>query len=335
MPSNSTGPGNDIAPVAVADSFTLNAAQASAVSTTAIFYVDQDPTSPTYGQTLELDTDVYGSVIDVTANDTDANPNDAGHFWIFGLTQPVDSHGNPVGQVTIETAPDGHQVLRFYDPTPDETQDTIVTFSYRAGDQWATQDPASWATTVSPAVTVTVKITGNPVPGQILNGLNHSQTLTPDSGDPRVLYHLAGNDQLNGGNSGDTINGGAGADTIHGNNGVDSVNGGDGNDRVYGDNGTDTIDGGNGDDTLTGGNGPDTFVFGYAFGHDVITDFDTHNDNLVVDHNMWGTAEDFLAHAQQVGKDIVVTSDFDNYTITFQNVTLKALSAAADGFLFV
>lgn len=347
MPAASTGPSNDIAPVAVADSFNLTGAQATAVVNQTLSYLDQDPTSPTYGQMLTLVTQVFGTVIDVTANDTDANPNDANHFWIFGLTQPVDAQGHQVGQVAIETAADGHQVLRFYDDQLDLTQNTTLTFTYRAGDQWATQDPASWANTVSAPVTVTIKIAGALAPAETLTASIFGQC------NGQTISGAAGNDLLLGRSGRDTLNGGAGADTLVGGEGSDRLNGGDGNDRLYGgghtyddfekwlfhpkalystesgwfdwDGGSDTLNGGAGDDTLTGGGCCDRFVFDYGFGHDVITDFQPLGDKIAVDHNMWGSFADLKAHAAQVGKDVVLTSDFGGYTITLQNMKVGYL----------
>jgi Ca2+-binding RTX toxin-like protein len=299
--------------------------------------------------TQSVDTLVNGVIIDVTANDTDANPNDAGHFWIFGLTQPVDSHGNPVGSVSIETDANGHQVIRFYDPTPDDSQAQTLTFTYRVGDQWATSDPATWANTVSAPVTASVTISGNSAPAETL-------TATSDRGS--VVTGHNGNDLVLGGEGKDTLIGGAGADTLVGDEGKDSLSGGAGNDRLYGgghvfhyehgddhrittpipglplyyvnprggdDDGANTLNGGAGDDTLTGGGENDRFVFDYGFGHDVITDFHPRGDKIVVDHNMWGTFADLKAHAAQVGTSVVLTSDFDGYTITLQNMKLASL----------
>src|SRR4051812_22246486 len=115
MPFNSTSPADDTAPVAVADTFNLTAQQAKLVSHDIFTYIDGD------GVEQSVDTLINGILIDITANDTDANPNDAGHFWIYSLSQPVDSHGNPVGSALIENAPDGHQVIRFYDPDADDS----------------------------------------------------------------------------------------------------------------------------------------------------------------------------------------------------------------------
>lgn len=316
MPFISTSPANDTAPVAVADSFTLTAQQASLVTHDIFTYVDSD------GVTQTIDTLVNGTPVDVTANDTDANPNDAGHFWIYQLTQPVDANGNPVGSVTIDTDANGRQVIRFYDPNPDDVHGETLTFTYRVGDQWAVGDQPPYTNTMSAPTTVTIHISGNAVPGMTVSGGNHPQAI--DGG--------AGNDKLFGGNSGDTLCGLAGADTLSGENGKDLLLGGDSKDLLIGGNGSDTLNGGNGDDTLTGGNSPDVFVFDYGFGHDVITDFDTHNDKIWVDHNMWTSFDDLTGHAVQVGRDVVLTSDFDGYTLTLQNVKLSALSASE--FLF-
>jgi Ca2+-binding RTX toxin-like protein len=315
MPSNSTSPIDDIAPVAVADSFTLTAQQASLVSHDIFTYIDSDGLQT-------VDTLVYGVLIDVTANDTDVNPNDAGHFWIFDVSQPVDAHGNPVGTATVENTDDGRQVIRFYDPNPDDTHGETLTFTYRVGDSWAAGDVAPFTNTMSGPVTVTINIAGNAVAGQTMTGGNHPQALTGG----------AGNDKLFGGNQDDTLSGLGGSDTLSGDNGKDLLLGGDGKDSLTGGNGDDTLNGGAGDDTLAGGNGGDRFVFGYAFGHDVITDFDTHNDKIYVDRNMWGTYEDLRAHAVQVGTSVVLTSDFDGYTLTLQNTKLSAL--ASGEFLF-
>jgi Ca2+-binding RTX toxin-like protein len=314
MPGLSTSPSDDIAPVAVADVFTLTAQQASTVSHNIFTYVDSD------GETQTVDTLVNGVTLDVTVNDTDANSNDAGHFWIFDVTPPVDAQGHPVGSAVVETDASGHQVIRFYDPTPDDSQAQTLTFTYRVGDQWAAGDQAPFTNTMSAPVTVTIG--GNSVPGQTMTGTNHPQALTGG----------AGNDKLVGGNQDDTLSGMAGSDTLSGDNGRDLLLGGDGKDSLIGGNGSDTLNGGAGDDTLTGGNSPDNFVFGYAFGHDVITDFDAKTDKIYVDHSMWGTYEDLRAHAAQVGTSVVLTSDFDGYTLTLQNLKLSAL--AAGEFIF-
>ncbi|CAH1208159.1 hypothetical protein PAECIP111893_02849 [Paenibacillus plantiphilus] len=52
-----------------------------------------------------------------------------------------------------------------------------------------------------------------------------------------------------------------------------------GNDNFYGRAGADYLDGGAGNDTLDGGIGNDTYIFGYGYGQDTITDYDTTANN--------------------------------------------------------
>jgi hypothetical protein len=334
MAGHSTGPNDNIAPVATPDSFARTAQDVTAVETVEFSYVDPDPDSPTYGQIVTGVKQIFGTRLDVTLNDTDDNPNDSGKFWIFDLTQPVDSAGNSVGEVRIETGADNRQYVRYYNSNPDEAQPTQVSFSYRAGDQWATGAPND--PSISGVVTVTLKIGGNAYPGQVLTGLNPPNVFTPDSKDPRILNRLQGNDTITGGNNKDIIDGGAGADKIYGLNGNDSLNGGAGADHVFGGNGSDTINGGAGNDILSGGLGPDRFVFEYGFGNDTITDFDVKTDKVVVDHNMWGSWQSFIGSAQATpdGKGVVVTSMIDGASITFENLTLATLKKAESAFVF-
>ncbi|MDB5442261.1 MAG: Hemolysin-type calcium-binding protein [Phenylobacterium sp.] len=266
-----------------------------------------------------------GVLIDILANDTDPDVGDAASFWLLDWTQPVDSAGLPIGSLSITLTADGRQALAFFSDDPSlETGTHTVTFSYRVGDQWANlSDPATWPYSVSQPTTVTLTITGNMIPGETLTAGNHAQVLTGHGG----------NDVLLGGNGADTLIGAGGADTVSGGNGKDSLSGGDGNDKLDGGNGDDTLNGGNGDDLLTGGHGSDRFVFGYAFGHDTITDFGEDNDKIVVDHNMWVNFADVMAHAVQLpGETVVLTSDFGGYTITLHNVELADLKSSE--FLF-
>jgi hypothetical protein len=270
--------------------------------------------------------------IDVLANDFDVDPGD---FYDANGNVILDPNGNVIlgiGEFTDWTADDGqvhgtlqavgqHFVFTADDPYFDTGTHT-VTFEYTALDQWGKE--SGWAT-------ATITVTGNSVEGETISGLNHPNTFTPDSDDPRIHFHLAGNDILSGGNNKDTIDAGAGADTVHGENGDDSLIGGDGGDLIFGDNGKDTIDGGSGDDTLSGGNGHDLFVFGFHFGHDVITDYD--KDQIQVHPAEWGSFSDLMAHAVQDGHDVVITSDDGHDSLTLLNIGLHDLSSR--DFLFV
>lgn len=292
----------DIPPVGVPDAFTESDNAVSALSTT---------NGPD------------GVILDVLANDTDPIAANASYLWLLDWTQPVDASGNPIGSLSIALTPDGRQALAFFSNDPSLAVGThTVTFSYRVGDQWASlSDPTTWPYSVSQETKVTLTITGNAIPGETLTAGNHAQVLTGG----------AGNDLLVGGNGGDTLIGGAGADTLIGGNGKDLLLGGPGNDVLIGGNGPDTLNGGPGDDLLTGGHGPNRFVFDYGFGHDTITDFDPHRDKIVVDHNMWGSFSDVMAHAVQGPQGVVLTSDFDGNTITL--LGLKGSSLHASDFI--
>lgn len=368
--ANSSGPADDLPPVAVADAFALTAQQVSGTVTESFSYIDLTP-GPTYNTLVVVNSVVNGVLLDVTKNDTDPNPNDAGHFWIKNLTQPKDAAGNTVGSVSVDSD-NGHDVVRFYLPNPSDTAQQVVSFTYQAGDQWSGGLAPS---TISAPVTVTLTIGGNAVPGE-------TQTATSDHG--QIVSGHGGNDVVLGGEGSDTLVGGAGADTLVGGEGSDSLSGGTGNDRLYGGGhvyddedradyyrhgddhrgddghrddhhntvplpplplftttggedeedggGSNTLNGGAGDDTLTGGGEHDRFVFDYAFGHDVITDFHPHEDKIVVDGNMWPSFAEVQSHAVQVGTSVVLTSEFGGYTITLQNMKLAGLHAS--DFLF-
>ncbi|MGB8815308.1 MAG: hypothetical protein WCC57_19190 [Paracoccaceae bacterium] len=84
---------------------------------------------------------------------------------------------------------------------------------------------------------------------------------------------LTGTAAINGaGNSADNV--------ITGNGAANILAGNNGNDRISGGLGVDIINGGAGADTLTGGVGADAFVFNYAFGADIVTDFVSGSDKL-------------------------------------------------------
>lgn len=223
------------------------------------------------------------------------------------------------------------------------------TFTYTIADDWG----------ATSTTTVTVTVTGNAQPGETICGS------TQDGGNhDQVIMGGAGNDVLGGGNGRDTIEGGGGSDTIAGGNGNDSLSGGAGNDVLIGggnvcncdddggdkhqvftgpyafmqytgegDGGKDTLDGGAGDDTLVGGHGPDRFIFGDGFGHDVIVDFDPHNDKMQISHNELGSYGDLMAHASQVGWNVVIGTDGGDDTITLWGVSLHDLKSS--DFIFV
>lgn len=115
-------------------------------------------------------------------------------------------------------------------------------------------------------------------------------TLTAGRGDDRLagnegrdeLFGGAGDDIAYGGRHSDRINGQDNADRLLGGDGDDVMTGGNGIDRVFGGAGDDTVRGGSGYDFLRGGEGADTFEFRATGGQDVIGDFTTGEDTLVL-----------------------------------------------------
>ena len=64
-----------------------------------------------------------------------------------------------------------------------------------------------------------------------------------------------------------------------------TFNAGDGNDKIYAGDGDDTLIGGKGNDLLQGGNGKDTYVFEKGHGQDIITEFNTGQDDDTLQFN--------------------------------------------------
>jgi Ca2+-binding RTX toxin-like protein len=99
---------------------------------------------------------------------------------------------------------------------------------------------------------------------------------------------------------------------------------------IYGTASNDTLYSTPANDILTGGSGADTFVFSKAaFGKDTITDFASTgagHDVLQFDHSIFATNATALAHATQVGSNVVVAYDAAD-TITLVGVSLHQLSA--------
>jgi Big-like domain-containing protein/hemolysin type calcium-binding protein len=99
---------------------------------------------------------------------------------------------------------------------------------------------------------------------------------------------------------------------------------------IYGAASNDTLYSTSGNDILTGGSGADNFVFSNSvFGKDTITDFaatGANHDVLQFDHGVFASGAAALAHAAQVGANVVITYDAAN-TITLTGAHLNQLSA--------
>lgn len=88
------------------------------------------------------------------------------------------------------------------------------------------------------------------------------------------------NDTVEGNGGDNQIWGRGGNDLIEGAKGDDSLYGGAGKDKLYGGDDADVIDGGAGNDKMYGEGGADTFVFGLAFGKDVIFGWEDGIDRI-------------------------------------------------------
>lgn len=130
-----------------------------------------------------------------------------------------------------------------------------------------------------------------------------------------------GNDTIDGGAGDDDLLGGAGIDVINGGSGADFIGGDDGNDVLVGGNDNDTIDGGAGIDQYTGGSGADTFWMTWGeLQLDVITDFTSGNDNIVV----WFEEED-VPDANLGNVDFII--DGNEVAVEVQGETLQIFFA--------
>lgn len=124
---------------------------------------------------------------------------------------------------------------------------------------------------------------------------------------------IAGFEGVWGSRFADRIIGSSAANTLEGNSGDDEIAGGGGDDWLYGDRGA---------DKLTGGAGADTFLFSIGDGADVITDFKTGLDRLVI--HGYGAA---AATLQQVGADTrVLLAGGDS--LLLRNVQASTLSGS-------
>ena len=116
---------------------------------------------------------------------------------------------------------------------------------------------------------------------------------------------------------------------ITGSDGANRLDGGAGNDTINGGLGADTVIGGLGDDRLTGGAGKDTFKFELSSGHDVVTDFNK------VDHDVLDISTYLKAGLHPILHDVgtdVTLSFSTGDTITLTGVHAANLIATSSGF---
>lgn len=151
------------------------------------------------------------------------------------------------------------------------------------------------------------------------------------------LYGGSGNDTLFGASGSDEIYGGDDDDLIGAGSGADEIDGGAGNDVIYGDSGADLIVGGSGNDTMDGGSGADEFAFADGSGNDVIENFNTNHDLILLAKNINGgdieNPSDVLSHlSTDINGDAVIDLGGGN-TITLVGVDEDDLSS--DSFFIV
>ncbi|MEM6381296.1 MAG: FG-GAP-like repeat-containing protein [Pseudomonadota bacterium] len=175
----------------------------------------------------------------------------------------------------------------------------------------------------------------------VLNGGDGNDQLFAGSGDDvsrgqagdDFISSGAGDDTLEGGSENDSLFGGFGVDTLLGDAGDDYLHAGASNDFLFGGSGNDILEGredddvlngGAGTDTLTGGTGADTFVFGVAFGHDTVKDFQNNIDQLDLTAFNFAAVNGALSFMTEVAGDVIFASGPNTFTI--ENITKSQLT---------
>ncbi|WP_299155128.1 calcium-binding protein, partial [uncultured Tateyamaria sp.] len=117
-------------------------------------------------------------------------------------------------------------------------------------------------------------------------------------------------------------------DAVTGSAEANDLNGLGGSDLLAGGLGDDTLNGGADDDVLTGGDGNDTYIFYGGDGIDLVTDFDTNTDQLLINGRVFDPSDPIGVTVSQAGADLKIAyGSFafdDNRTneITLQSVDL-------------
>jgi len=96
---------------------------------------------------------------------------------------------------------------------------------------------------------------------------------------------------------------------------------------ILGSTGSNTLKGTSGNDIFVGDGGADTFVFAANFGNDVIKDFAAtgrSHDVIQFSKSVFDSFASVLAHATQVGQDVVISADASD-SVTLKNTKLTAL----------
>jgi Ca2+-binding RTX toxin-like protein len=300
---------------------------------------------------LELSTTAAGAVTVTIHPDTTVNL-DADHTAVATLNLVADTTSANAGTVRINVSQDQTSAVTTGDEvgtvilnaTPDSAADTlagddidiaeldtdtggttavivqgsesltIALWDANAGDVLNAQDMTGklTITDTEAAATIvlgkgadTVSDTVNAAVTTIYGGAGND-TITVGDTAANVVYGEAGND---------TITGGSGAETLSGGDGDDSITGGAAVDTITGGAGADTVNGGAGADIISLGAGADTIRVAATEDADVVSDFSTTEDSIVLTGATGGTL-DVATVAITSGVHIFSTGNAHDITLT-------------------
>jgi|GEM_PF-4297173 len=111
--------------------------------------------------------------------------------------------------------------------------------------------------------------------------------------------------------------------TLRGGEGNDLLIGGSGDDLLDGGDGDDILNGSAGNDVLVGGAGRDLFMFTNSMGVDVIIDFDSTDDKIGLDANVFSALHPLVANGDAV-------LDSEHFVTITSNGTVENALALAD-----
>ncbi|TGX48731.1 hypothetical protein E5A73_20730 [Sphingomonas gei] len=223
----------------------------------------------------------HGDAIAVNEDATTAN------LWTTLLGNDSDPEGQPLsisavnasgtlGHVVFDAA---HQTLRYVAEA--DAFDALAPGATATDSFTYTVTDAGGLTSTA---TVNVTVTGI-ADGVTRIGTSHNDTLNGTGGED-TLWGGLGNDKLVGLGGHDLLDGSLGDDKLDGGDGNDKLYGGLGNDELRGGNGNDALFGGLGKDKLWGGAGADSFHFSWLDGQNTVYDFNTTEDQIVLDHGV-------------------------------------------------
>jgi uncharacterized repeat protein (TIGR01451 family) len=228
-------------PVAVNDSYDVNANDALTIPPPGVLGNDSDPDFDTLTVSLQTNT-VSGNVV--------LNPNGGFTFTASQIVFGTDSFTYVANDGTIDSnVATVTLTQKFCGKTIDQFDEIII------------GTPGNDKLKGTHGDDLIIGLGGD----DKINGLKGDDCLIGGDGDDKIngnqgndtLIGGNGDDKLNGNHGDDTIQGGSGKDKIHGNHGNDIITGDDGDDKIHGGNGNDNISGGNGNDNISGGQGDD------------------------------------------------------------------------------